>query len=141
MRLSCLILLGISHHLLTINIHPSIHSTHSRRNLLALTLIARIHCIRRARKRLLNWRPWLGRDIQFRKLRPDLEDVHARSVEDLLRWRDCYSEVCVFGEARDEEHESAGFDLHFGEVGAASWDVGVSSAKKYVSECQVDVEV
>jgi len=29
MRLSCLILLGISHHLLTINIHPSTPPTHA----------------------------------------------------------------------------------------------------------------
>jgi hypothetical protein len=75
----------------------------------------------------LYWRPRLRRDIEFRKFRPDLKDIHACSIEDLFggRYRD--SEVRIFGEARDEEHEATGFDLHFGEVCAAGGDVRVSS--------------
>jgi hypothetical protein len=47
----------------------------------------------------------------------------------LLRGRDGSGEVRVFGEARDEEHEAAGFDLHFGKVGGAGGDTGVFAAE------------
>jgi hypothetical protein len=81
--------------------------------------------VRRSCKRLLNRWAGLGRNVKFSKLGAYLEDVDAGGVEDLFgRW-DGDSEVCVFGQAGDEEHEAAGFDLHFSEVCAAGGDVGV----------------
>jgi hypothetical protein len=99
----------------------------SSSNLLSLPLIIRIDCIRGASKRSLNGRPRLRSNIEFRKLRSDLEDVYTRGVENLFGWRYGYGEVCVFGEARDEEHEATGLDLHFGEVCAAGGNVGMPS--------------
>jgi len=56
-----------------------------------------------------------------------LEYIDARSIKDLFGRRYGDGEVCVLGEARDEEHETAGLDLHFGEVCAAGGDVRMSA--------------
>jgi hypothetical protein len=99
----------------------------SSRNLLPLPLVTRVDRIGGASKRLLDRRPWLRSDIEFRKLRSDLEDIHTRGVEDLFGRGNGYSEVRVFGETGDEEHEATGLDLHFGEVCTAGGDVRMPS--------------
>lgn len=53
----------------------------------------------------------------------------------MLLWRYTRCEICVLGQARDEEHEATGFDLELGEVGAASWNAGVFAERVYVLVC------
>jgi hypothetical protein len=106
------------------NIHSILH-IFSSCHIPPLALVIRIHSISRTSKGLLNRRPGLRSDIQFRKLRSHLEDIYTRSIENLLRRWYRNGEVCVLGEARDEEHEATGFYLHLGEVGAAGGDVCV----------------
>jgi hypothetical protein len=74
---------------------------------------------------LLDWRTRLRSNVQFCESRTDLENVDAGSVEDLLRRRDGDSKIGVFCEARDEEHKSAGLDLHLSEIGTSGGDVSM----------------
>jgi hypothetical protein len=77
------------------------------------------------RKRLLNTRSRFTRNIEFRKLRSNKQDIDSSGIEHLLRGRDRSGQICVFGESCDEEHEAAGFDLHFGEICDVGGEVGV----------------
>jgi hypothetical protein len=109
---------------------PHQHVLPSYLHLPTLTLVI-VNSISRASKRLLDRRPRFRCDIELGKLRSCLEDIDARGVEDLLGRRDSDGKVGVLGQARDEEHEAAGFDLHFGKVCAAGgyvcvFPVGVS---------------
>ena len=106
---------------LTRQINVSLSSVHCR----FLTLPHISTCIRRPRECLLNRRSGLGRNIEFGKLWSYLEDVDTCGVEDLFRGRYGNGEVGVFGQTRDEEHESTRLYLHFGKVGAAGGYVRV----------------
>lgn len=79
---------------------------------------------------MLNWWSGLRRDIEFSELGPHLEDVDASGVKDLFGGRDRDSEIGILGETRDEEHEAAGFDLHFSKIGAAGRNIGVFAAEQ-----------
>ena len=77
------------------------------------------------RESLLYRRTGFARDIQLCKLGPYEHDVDTGGVEDLFRGGDGSGKVGVFRESGDEEHEAAGFDLHFSEVGGAGGDTCV----------------
>jgi hypothetical protein len=106
------------------SIHPSRPLNLAFRNLISGSL----QRIRRVRKRLLDPRPGLSRNVEFCKSGPGKLDIEAGSVKNLLGGRNGRGEVCIFREARDEEHEAAGFDLHFGKVCYVWREVGVFSA-------------
>lgn len=95
--------------------------------LLLLPFVCTIACVSTPGEGLLDRRSWFRCDIEFGKLGSHLEDVHTGSVEYLFgRWDgDC--EICVFGQACDEEHEATGFDLHFCKVCATGGDICVFS--------------
>jgi hypothetical protein len=105
----------------------------SMRNLFALALPIILLCphhfaVRRVCESLLDAWPRLGGYIQLGEFGSNEEYVDARGIEDLLGRRNRCSEVRVLGQPRDEEHEAACFDLHFGKVCNIGREIGVFAA-------------